>query len=318
MSATQERIRVGVSSCLLGERVRWNGDHKQDHYVKDVLGEYFEWVPVCPEFETGMGVPRETVRLVKTGNRVRMLGTKTAEDWTGRMEEFSRNKTAGLRDSGLSGFIFKKGSPSCGMERVPLYNGKGGAAGSGSGLFAGRFRETFPLVPVEEEGRLNDPRLRENFIVRVFAFHRLGRLLRDFSLRGLVEFHTAHKYLLMAHSVRHYQLLGRLVAEAKGKDRRSLKEDYARLFMEALAVCATPRKNANVLLHMLGYIKSGLGPEEKKDILDLIEEYRRGFVPLIVPLTLLNHYVKKLKADYLLGQVYLNPHPRELMLRNHV
>lgn len=313
------KIKVGVSSCLLGVKVRWNGDHKQDLYITDILGRYFEWVPVCPEFETGMGVPRETVRLVKDGSETLMLGTKTRKDWTAPMRKFTRKKTAELEAVPLCGFIFKKGSPSCGMERVALYHPAGMPAGSSTrGLFSAAFMDRFPLVPVEEEGRLNDDRLRENFIVRVFSFYRLRQLLSRFSRGALVSFHTAHKYLLMAHSVKHYGELGRLVAASSKIDPSELKERYSTSFMEALKNKASVRKNVNVLQHMLGYVKKDLDAAEKKDVLEAIEDYRKELVPLVVPLTLLGHFVKKFRVEYLLNQVYLNPNPKELMLRNHV
>lgn len=314
----EEKIRVGVSSCLLGVKVRWNGDHKQDRYLTDVLGRYFEWVPVCPEFETGMGVPRETVRLVNARGGVKMLGTASGRDWTEKMTGFSKRKTSELETAGLSAFIFKKGSPSCGLERVKVYNAAGMPAEKGTGLFAGAFKERFPLIPLEEEGRLHDAAIRENFIVRVFCYARLQKLLAAFSAGALVKFHTAHKYLIMAHSVKHYQSLGRLVAEAKKIGAAEARRRYAALFMEALSFKATARKNANVLMHMLGYLRPLAGKEEKEDILQAVEDYRTGLVPLIVPVTLLSHYIRKFRIEYLLDQVYLNPHPKELMLRNHV
>jgi len=313
------KIKVGVSSCLLGVKVRWNGDHKQDRYITDILGRFFEWVPVCPEFETGMGVPRETVRLVKDGAETLMLGTKSRKDWTVPMRKFARQKTAELAPEALCGFIFKKGSPSCGMERVALYNPAGMPAGTSTrGLFAAAFMDKFPLVPVEEEGRLNDDKIRENFIVRVFSFYRLRQLFAVFSRGALVSFHTAHKYLLMAHSVKHYTGLGRLVAKSNMYSPAELKERYSEGFMEALANEASARKNVNVLQHMMGYLKKQLDAEEKKNMLEAIEDYHKELVPLIVPLTLVSHFVKKFRIEYLLNQVYLNPHPKELMLRNHV
>ena len=315
-----DKIWVGISSCLLGEKVRWNGDHKQNWYAREILGKFFEYVPVCPEVEVGMGVPRETVHLKGEKDSPKMVGTKTGTDWTQKMKRFSVGKVRELSSKNLSGFIFKKGSPSCGIERVSLYTESGNKANSmAQGLFAGTFMKKFPLVPVEEEGRLNDFKIRENFIVRVFGFHRLQNLFREGYSRGsLVNFHTRHKFLLLAHSRKHYDTLGRLVAEAKNIRPAEMKTRYSEIFMEGLTLKSTPKKNTDVLQHMLGFLKKDMLKEEKQDILSTLEDYRKELVPLIVPVTLIKHYVKKYNITYLLDQVYLNPHPKELMLRNHV
>lgn len=316
---TKERIRVGVSTCLLGEKVRFDAGHKRDRFLTDVLGEYFEWVPVCPEVEAGMGVPREAVRLVGTEEHPRMVGVKTGNDWTDRMRSFASRRVHQLENFRLSGYIFKSDSPSCGVERVRIYTEKGMPSKKGRGIFADKFIRAFTSLPVEEEGRLNDARLRENFIVRVFSYHRLQSLLsRRFTLGQLVKFHTTHKYLMLAHSPTHYDRLGRFVANAKRMSTDEIRDAYIPLFMEGLSVLSTPKKNTNVLQHIVGFLRNHLGADEKTELLGTVDDYRRELVPLIVPITLIKHYVSKYRVEYILDQVYLNPHPRELMLRNHV
>jgi uncharacterized protein YbgA (DUF1722 family)/uncharacterized protein YbbK (DUF523 family) len=312
-------IRIGISTCLLGEKVRFDGGHKRDRYLDEVLGKYFEWVPVCPEVEAGMGIPREAVRLVRSSNRVQMLGVKTQTDWTDAMTEYSDIKVKALHKDRLSGYIFKSDSPSCGMERVRVYANSGMPAKTGRGLFADAFMARYPLIPVEEEGRLNDPNIRDNFIVRVFSYHRLQVLFADGFNRGsLVKFHTIHKYLLLAHSPKHYALLGKIVAGAKKYTPADLRDTYSTLFMEALQIKTTPKKNVNVLHHVLGFLREQITVMERDDILRVIDDYYHELVPLIVPITLIKHYVMKRDVPYIRDQVYLDPHPKELMLRNHV
>jgi uncharacterized protein YbgA (DUF1722 family)/uncharacterized protein YbbK (DUF523 family) len=311
-------ILVGVSTCLLGEKVRWDAGHKHDRYLTGILGAYFRFVPVCPELEVGMGVPREPVHLTGDPQAPRMIGNQSGEDWTERMNRYSRRKLKELVAMNLSGYILKRASPSCGMERVPV-KGKGGMKRKvGVGLFAAELKRRLPLLPTEEEGRLNDPGLRENFIVRVFAYHRVQELLRGRFKRGdVIAFHAREKFLLMAHSPKHYKQLGQLVAQIKDYTPSEFRERYTRLYMEALQVKATVPKNVNVLQHLLGFLREGLGERERDDIIRVIESYRAGLVPLIVPLTLLNHHVQVQQQEYLLDQVYLQPAPAELALRNH-
>ena len=312
-------IRIGISSCLLGEQVRYDGGHKRDAYLVDTLGHYLEWVPVCPEVEMGLGTPRDTLRLVRIGEATRMVMPKTGADHTKGMRSFSSRRVRALAGQDLRGYILKKGSPSCGMERVRVFDAHGVPTKSGRGLFATALLERFPDLPVEEEGRLADPRLRENFIERVFAYHRLRLLFAGKWKRGdLVRFHSAHKLLLAAHSPRMYENLGRLVANARAVPRSTLSARYAAEFMSALRVIATPKRHASVLQHMAGYFRRQLDDGSRRELLSLIEDYRQGLVPLVVPLTLVRHYVRKFQITYLQGQVYLEPHPKELMLRNHV
>ncbi len=314
-----EPIYVGISTCLLGERVRFDAGHKRDRFITDTLAGYFTFVPVCPELEVGMGVPREAVRLIGTAEKPGMIGVKSGIDWTDRMHVYSVGKVKELESFRLSGYILKSDSPSCGMERVRVYAGNGMPMKNGRGLFAEVLIKHFPLVPVEEEGRLNDAVIRENFITRVFGSYRLHHLFsKRFSRRTLIEFHTVHKYLLLAHSPKHYENLGKLVANQKRYAPSELKEIYGTLFLEALKVKSTVKKNVNVLQHILGYLKDHLTPEDKQDIISSISDYSRALVPLVVPLTLISHYIKKFDITYIRDQVYLNPHPKELLLRNRV
>jgi len=311
-------IRVGISSCLLGKRVRFDGGHKRDSYITDTLGPYFEFVPVCPEIEVGMPVPRESVRLECEATSPRMIGNKTGADWTERVNRYSHRRVRRPDLADLSGFVFKSRSPSCGMEKVNLYVKSGTVEKKAVGFFARTLMEQFPHLPVEEEGRLADPSLRESFIVRVFAYFRLQQLLRNRFSRGeMVKFHTAHKYLLLAHSPTHYQQLGRLVAAIKTTPAAEFKTQYLALFMSGLKHRSTARKNTNVLQHILGFLRSHLSAEERKDIISTIDDYHRGLLPLIVPITMISHFVRKHNVEYIRDQIYLNPHPKELMLRNH-
>ena len=312
-------IKVGISACLLGQLVRYDSGHKRDRYSTDVLSDYFQFVSVCPEVEVGMGVPRESVRLVGTAENTRMVGNKSGEDWTERVVKFNEKRARQLEKENLSGFILKKDSPSCGMERVKVYGEKGMAEKKAVGMWPRALKERFPLLPIEEEGRLNDPHLRENFIVRVFAYHRLQNLFNDKYSRGkMVRFHTEHKLLLMSHSPKHYKLLGKLVADVKKYSAAEMREKYSAMFMEALGYKTTTKKNVNVLYHILGYLKKQLASTEKQEIMRVIEDYYNEITPLVVPLTLLRHYVIIHNIEYIKDQIYLTPHPKELMLRNHV
>ena len=321
-----DEVRIGVSACLLGAKVRYDGGHKRNDFLVSILGRFVTWVPVCPEVEFGLGTPRPTLRLVELDGEVRLVeGPKprSAEsngtDHTAAMREWARRKVAQLGRMHLSGYVLKKDSPSCGMERVRLFGKKGMPSRNGRGLFAAALMEACPNLPVEEEGRLGDLRLRENFIERVFAYHDLTLLFeRRWALGDLVSFHAAHKLQLLAHSNESYRKLGRLVAQGKKMDRGELSRRYQDEFMAALRVHATPGRHANVLQHMVGYFTDRLDTAARCELQDLIADYRSGLVPLVVPITLIRHHLSKYKVAYLEDQVYLAPHPRELMLRNHV
>jgi uncharacterized protein YbgA (DUF1722 family)/uncharacterized protein YbbK (DUF523 family) len=311
-------IRIGISACLLGEKVRYDGGHKRDAYLVETFGRHVEWVPVCPEVEMGLGVPRETLRLVRTGGEIRLIMPKTGADHTEAMRAYAKQRVAELAKEDLCGYVLKKGSPSCGMERVRVFDARGVPAKSGRGLFAEALLRRFPHLPVEEEGRLSEPRRRENFVDRVFAYHRLRTLFAGrWKLGELVAFHTAHKLLLMAHSPKAYETLGRLVAGAKAVPRGELRERYEAEFMRALGAMATTKRHVNVLLHIVGHFRGQLDDDSRRELLSVIDDYRRGLVPLIVPITLIRHHVRRFGVAYLRGQVYLEPHPKELMLRNH-
>jgi len=310
------RIRLGVSACLLGEPVRYDGGHKRDTFLTDVLGPHVDWVPVCPEVELGLGVPRPTLRLAGSPKAPRLLQEASGEDLTARMRAYAVARVSELERLDLDGYVLKRASPSCGLLRVRVYREHGAPGADGRGLFAAALVEGMPMLPVEEEGRLTDPGLRENFIERVFAMARWRAFLGGGSrARDLVAFHAGQKFAVLAHSPAHYTRLGRLVAAAG----RSLKlAEYGRVLMEALAVRATRGRHANVLQHLAGHFRRDLAPGDRAELGEVIEEYRRGLVPLVVPLTLVRHHVRRLGVAYLAEQVYLSPHPRELMLRNHV
>ncbi len=314
------KIRLGISSCLLGNKVRYDGQHKYDSWLVEELGPYVEYVPVCPEVECGLPVPREAMRLVGAAENPRLLTIHSGRDITPQMLKFCERKIRDLAKQNLCGFVFKAKSPSSGMERVKVYPEKGGAAAkTGVGIFARAFMEAFPLLPVEEEGRLHDPILRENFIERIFVRHRWLEMTQGkYKAGDIVDFHTRHKLLLMAHSPAHYKSMGKLVAEVKSYSREEFSAEYLTQLMQAMQKPATPARHQNVLLHILGYFKTDLTAAEKAELIDIIDRYRAGMLPLIVPVTLLNHYVRKYEQPYLAEQYYLNPHPQELKLRNHV
>jgi len=317
----EEKIRLGISTCLLGENVRYDGGHKLDRFLTDTLGQYVEYVPVCPEVECGLGIPRESMRLVGDPASPLLVTTRTHVDHTERMVRWAERRVIELEKENLCGFIFKSDSPSSGMERVKVYTEKGMPEKKGVGIFARIFMAHFPLIPVEEEGRLHDPLLRETFIERIFTLKRWRERLRGIREKGglgpLVAFHAEHKLLILAHSEKHYRMMGKLVAGGKALPLKELYTQYETLLMEALKLKSTDKKNTNVLHHMMGYFKKDLTSDEKQELLDVIEQYRDGYIPLIVPITLMTHYVRKYKQPYLSKQIYLTPHPAELKLRNH-
>jgi uncharacterized protein YbgA (DUF1722 family)/uncharacterized protein YbbK (DUF523 family) len=314
-----DKIRIGVSSCLLGNQVRFDGGHKRNEFVTDVFGQFVEFVPVCPEVEIGMGTPRESIALRRQDGELRLLGNRSGADFTAKMKSYADKRTRALGAEDLSGYILKKDSPSCGMERVRVYAENGMPSRDGVGMFAAALLRRYPNLPVEEEGRLSDPKLRENFVERVFAFRRLQDFFAArWTVGGLVAFHTAHKLVLLAHAPNAYRELGRDVAAAKKIPRPEFRREYETRFMSALKKLATPPRHVNVMQHMLGYFRDHLEEVARRELAAVIDDYARGLVPLIVPLTLIRHYVRRFEVEYLAGQVYLNPHPKELMLLNHV
>lgn len=312
-------IRVGISSCLLGNKVRYDGGHKHDSFITGTLGRFFQWIPVCPEMEIGLGAPRESLQLIGISSAPRLITTQSGKDLTEVMLRFTAERLEELAQMNLHGYLLKKDSPSCGMERIRVYDEKGVPHRNGRGLFAHALIQRFPLLPVEEEGRLQDVFLRENFIERVFSYYRWTELLRNNPTpKDIVHFHTRHKLTLLSHGREYYQKLGHLVARAGDISREELLQEYGELFMVCLKLKATPKKHANVLYHIMGYLKKVLDAQDKAELVSCIENYRKGLLPLIVPITLLKHHLKRHPVPWVLDQTYLNPYPAELMLRNHV
>ncbi len=312
-----DKIRLGISACLLGQNVRYDGGHKLERFLRDTLGRFVELTPVCPEAECGLGVPREPMRLVGDPERPRLVTTRTKVDHTARMRRWAATRCRELEKQDLCGFIFKSRSPSCGVQQVRIHTGAGTPSRRGTGLFASAFMDRFPMLPAEDDGRLHDVRLRENFIERIFVFRRWRDAVAAARRGALVAFHTRHKLLLMSHSEKHTRALGKLVARIKDVPRAEFRDRYLAAMTEAMRLLATPAKHANVLQHVMGYVRRQVSADEKQELLGVIRAYRAGHVPLIVPITLLNHYVQKYEQPYLSEQWYLAPHPLELQLRNH-
>lgn len=317
MTDFENKITIGVSSCLLGNEVRYDGGHKHDRYITETLGRYLSFVPVCPEVECGLPIPREAMRLVGEVDRPRLVTNKTGVDHTDRMLTWARKKVAELEKENLCGFIFKNRSPSSGMERVKVYDVNNVPRAVGVGIFARAFKDHFPLLPTEEEGRLHDPLLRENFIEQIFVYQRWREVADAPTAAKLISFHTTHKLLLMAHSEKHTREMGRLMAQAGSLELDTFIECYQELLMAAMSLKPTTKKHVNVLQHMMGFFKKLISADEKQELLSVIEQFRNNIVPLIVPVTLINHYIRKYQEPYLMQQLYLNPHPLELKLRNH-
>lgn len=316
------KIKIGASTCLLGEKVGYDGNHSHDRYLTQTLSLFVDYVPVCPEVECGMPIPRESVRLVGDPAAPRLETRNTQEDKTQMMTDWIPGKLAALEKENLCGFIFKSKSPSSGLYRIRVYGDDGKVRKTGTGMFAKAFCEHFPRIPVEEAGRLNDPQLRENFIEKIFTLRRWRQVIdAQESLGGLVAFHTQNKLLILSHNQDHYRQMGKLVARGKEIIAKggihSLFDQYEILLLKALDLKTTIKKNINVLMHILGYFKKNLSADEKQEMLSLFDQYRLGYVPLVVPLTLVNHYVRKYDQPWLREQTYLNPHPFELKLRNY-
>lgn len=311
------RIPVGISSCLLGERVRYDGGHKRDSYIVDTLGRYFEYHRFCPEVAIGLGVPRETIHLSDEGDAIRVVGTKNPTlDVT--------QKLIGIADeqknwhAEICGYIVKKDSPSCGMERVKVYK-KRHVERRGTGFYTKTLMENFPNLPVEEEGRLGDATLRENFIQRVFIYRRWKSLLASgLTWSGLTDFHARHKYILYSHDQQRARTLGQQLAGAHKLPIDEFAEQYVSELMGVLKKTATRANHVNVLQHIRGYLKQDLDSDDKQELSESIENYRLGLLPLIVPVTLLRHHFRKCPNDYIERSYYLKPHPDELMLLNSI
>ncbi|MBM7071039.1 DUF1722 domain-containing protein [Shewanella sp. 202IG2-18] len=313
MPFNKDKIQIGISSCLLGEKVRYDGGHKNSKYCSRDLSELFKFVPVCPEMAIGLGTPRKTIRLVRDENQIRVLTSDESFDVTEPLVNFSNEKVKQL--SALGGYIFCAKSPTCGMERVLEYKiGTNNATKSGVGIFAKALMERYPLLPVEEEGRLHDPNLKENFFTRVYAYHDwMSMKQTGLTRHELIRFHSRYKYLIMAHSTEWYRKLGPILADLS--DLESRANEYFDGFMTALKCSATKRSHTNTLQHIQGYFKNELNKEQKAELTESILNFNQGLTPLLVPITLINHYLREHPKEYIQDQVYLNPHPQELKLR---
>jgi len=313
-----QKIIIAISSCLQGQEVRFDSSHKHNRYITDTLGEYFDYQPYCPEVAIGLGIPRPPIRLVKVGEQIRVRGVKDPnQDVTYELKAYSQ-QVAG-ECSHISGYIFKSRSPSCGTERVKVYSESGNPIDNSPGIFAAGIMRAHPSLPVEEEGRLMDPHLRENFIERVFIYHRWQQYqLTGLTASSLVEFHTQHKFIIQAHDETVYRKLGRLVADAGKNHLADTAEEYLTLLMQALKKLATNKTHTNVLQHIMGFLKESMSADDKKELLEAIEDYRLEKLPLIVPITLIKHYLRQHPNEYISSQYYLQPHPKELMLRNTI
>ena len=313
-------MKIGISSCLLGQKVRYDGQHKLDRFLRDELGNFVEWVTVCPEVGCGLPIPREAMRLVgEDPESPRLMTNKHFVDITDQMEAYIFPKLEELAKENLRGFIFKSKSPTSGMGGVKIYTEAGMPSRRGSGIFAREFMKRFPNIPVEDEGRLHDAGIRENFIEKIYVYDRWRNYLEtDRSVTGLMSFHARHKYLMMAHSPSILKEAGKIVAITDKRNIESVLIAYEDKLISILNLKATVKKHVNLLQHIMGYFKNQLSPDEKKELLEVIDRYYRELVPLVVPLVLLQHYVRKHKEPYLSEQWYLHPHPDELKLRNHV
>jgi uncharacterized protein YbgA (DUF1722 family)/uncharacterized protein YbbK (DUF523 family) len=315
--AHHAKPKLGISACLLGSPVRYNGGHKESRLCSQVLGEHFDFVPLCPEVAIGLGTPRQPIRLVGDPQAPRAVGTVDPTlDVTERLAAYGARMAEEL--DGICGYILMQKSPSCGMERVKVYQDRGRPSeASGQGIFAKALIARHPNLPVEEDGRLNDPVLRENFLTRVFAYAEWQRLLREgLTRKALIAFHSRYKYLLMATAPLQYKALGRLLGDLGRHDLAQLAPHYFSELMAALKQCATRGTHSNVLQHLCGYLKQGLSREERQEMHQLIGQYRDGMVPLVVPLTLLKHHFRRHPDAYVAQQTYLQPHPENLSLRN--
>ncbi|MFH2092241.1 MAG: DUF523 and DUF1722 domain-containing protein [Pseudomonadota bacterium] len=311
-------VKIGISRCLMGDKVRYDGNHNHDRFLTQTLGLFVHYVPVCPEVECGMPTPREAIRLMGDPENPRLVTQKTNIDKTDQMKAWINIRLKELEKEALCGFIFKSKSPSSGLYRIKVYGEDGIVRKTGTGLFAKAFTRNFPRIPVEEDGRLNDPRIRENFIERIFTFQRWRTLVAAKpGLGQLVEFHTQNKLLILSHNQDIYRQMGRLVAQGIDMDMDVLLDRYEQHLIKAMSLQTTIKKNINVLQHVMGFFKKDLMADEKAELITIFEQYRTGLVPLIVPLTLIKHYVMKYDKAWLKSQTYLNPHPIELKLRNY-
>ncbi|MFC1664519.1 YbgA family protein [Pseudomonadota bacterium] len=309
-------IRVGISSCLIGQPVRYNGRHKKNTYITQSLAHYFDFVPICPESAIGMGVPRPPIQLVDREGNIRAVSIQNQDqDFTNLLSAYGHEMSKSL--SGISGYILKKDSPSCGMERVRVFEKNSISHKRGRGIYAASLIQGQPLLPVEEEGRLQDPVLRENFIERIFIYYRWQQLVSNgLTASGLIDFHSRHKFNLLAHDQTIYRRLGRLVSEAGSENIDTIAHSYIDMVMLALRKPATKKNHGNVLMHIMGFLKDQLASDDKQELLRVLDAYRQGQVPLVVPITLFRHHLRHHPHPYITQQYYIDPYPEEMMLRN--
>ncbi|WP_223670617.1 YbgA family protein [Kangiella shandongensis] len=314
-----KKIPIAISSCLMGNEVRYDGGHKQSKYCLYTLSDWFDYKPICPEMGIGMPAPRPPIHLVEKGEQIRVVQVDDHDiDVTDELKDFARKRLPDLNR--ISGYIVIRNSPSCGMERVKVYHDNGNPAGKSThGTYIGEIMKQRPELPVEEEGRLQDPKLRENFITRVFAYEDFQENVKAApAVDQLVKFHSRYKYLVMAHCYEDYKELGRLVSNQDGLSTDKLIEQYEQGLMRSLKKIANAKSHSNVLYHILGYLKECLTSNAKQELINVIEQYRKGMVTLIAPVTLINHYIKQFGNEYIASQAYLDPHPIELGLRNYI
>lgn len=307
---------LGVSACLVGKPVRFDGGHKEDRFISRHLVKVAELKPICPEMGAGLGAPRPTIQLRQVDNQIRLVANKNPDqDFTDLLNNYSESALPALAE--LDGFIFKKNSPSCGVFRVPVViNQEGYREYDGQGLFAQAFSRRYPLIPVEEEGRLNDAGIRENFFERVYAYQRWKAIANaDHNLQGFIEFHASHKLMLMARGSSYYQELGRMVAGVTPASLTTRRAAYIQRFSEVMQLRTARGRHVNVLQHIMGYLKEALGREDKQELLSVFEAYRNKELPLITAITLLQHHLRKHPRPYINAQHYLQPYPAQLALR---
>ena len=314
----ENTIKFGISACLLGQKVRYDGGHKLDLFLRDTLGQYVEYLPVCPEVECGLSVPREPMRLVGDPNAPRLVTIRGNYDYTPKMTQWAKMRLDTLKRRGLSGFILKSNSPSCGLKGVKIHHENGRGIRKGRGIFAGLFVKHFPIIPSEEETLLHNPILREDFIERAFTIRRwLEVSSRKRSFKKLVDFHCSHRLLILSRSREHLGIMERVIKTEKRVSVRELYDLYEELLTESLKRKTTPRKNVRVLQRAVGYLGKDLAEGEKQELIEVTQAYGECQVPLLVPITLFNHFARKYDCHDLSRQVFLRPHPAELHLRNH-
>ena len=312
-------IRIGVSSCLLGERVRFDGGHKRNDFLTEVMGPHVEWVPVCPELEMGLGVPREPIQLERKNGKIRLVSIETRIDHTRTVRRWAMQRLREFDREKLCGYILKSRSPSCGVARVPIRAVNAALVGYGAGLYAAALAERYGNLPIVEERQLRNPKQRVSFIERVFAYRRLRRLFdKRWKKRDVTEFHTRHRLVLMSHSPRLCRDIGHLVTQVSERPIKEFRRQFESLFMRAMRITLTPGKHTSVLRHMAGYLTDGPGSAQRRELSRLIEDYRRGLEPFSSPLTFIRGLARQFHIECLNNQLYLNPHPKEVVLRDRV